>query len=354
MSTCEVWQTLRAARHVLSELLEEPVRLAAAEHLPDARGVDAVFKTASLRFAVEAKTVASSASVLHAIESLRRYSTGLGAHVIPLLIVPYMGERGASLCREARVSWLDLSGNAEIRARGLVVKVHGQPNQYIRPGRPSSLFAAKSSRIVRWMLLRPDGDFSQAELALNTQIEPGYTSKIVHRMLDDGYLRRRQDGRVKLAAPQQLLDDWYASYDFARHRLTAGMRQARSGPALAMELSEALTRLGIQHAFTGLAAAWFYTRHTAFRLATAYLASPPERALLDAIGLYEDERGANTWLVMPNDEGVFWETRLVDGLRCTHPLQAYLDLKAHPERASEAARELVRLDYFRAVMTEAA
>ena len=48
-------------------------------------------------------------------------------------------------------------------------------------------------------------------------------------MIDDGYLRRQTDGRLKLVAPQRLMNNWYASYDFTRHRLVAGMCQTRSG-----------------------------------------------------------------------------------------------------------------------------
>ena len=29
-----------------------------------------------------------------------------------------------------------------------------------------------------------------------------------------------------------------------------------------------------------------------------------------------------------------------DGLRCVHPVQVYMDLKGHPERAAEAAQHL--------------
>ena len=48
------------------------------------------------------------------------------------------------------------------------------------------------------------------------------------------------------------------------------------------------------------------------------------------------------WLVVPNDLGVFHGTDICDEVRCVHPVQAYLDLKAHPERASEAAEQLRR------------
>ena len=46
------------------------------------------------------------------------------------------------------------------------------------------------------------------------------------------------------------------------------------------------------------------------------------------------------WLVVLNDEGVFHGASEVEGVRCVHPVQVYLDLKAHPERADEAAKKL--------------
>ena len=46
------------------------------------------------------------------------------------------------------------------------------------------------------------------------------------------------------------------------------------------------------------------------------------------------------WLVFPGDEGVFQGCADVDGVRCVHPVQVYLDLLGHPERAKEAANFL--------------
>ena len=58
------------------------------------------------------------------------------------------------------------------------------------------------------------------------------------------------------------------------------------------------------------------------------------------LGFREEPRGTNTWRVVPDDEGVFHGTSQVDGVRCAHPVQVHLDLKDHPEGASEAADEL--------------
>ncbi len=46
------------------------------------------------------------------------------------------------------------------------------------------------------------------------------------------------------------------------------------------------------------------------------------------------------WIVTPNDAGVFYAAKDVNGVRCVRPVQAYLDLAGQPERAKEAAAEL--------------
>ncbi len=68
----------------------------------------------------------------------------------------------------------------------------------------------------------------------------------------------------------------------------------------------------------------------------------PRYGLLDKLGFRKDPCGANVWLVLPKDEGVFHDVQEVDGVRCAHPVQVYVDLKGHPERADEAAEHLLR------------
>ena len=75
-----------------------------------------------------------------------------------------------------------------------------------------------------------------------------------------------------------------------------------------------------------------------YRINTIYLSEPvfePEK-----LGLRSVERGENVWIVVPKDEGVFQVTQEISGVSCVHPVQVYLDLLAHPERADEAAKEL--------------
>jgi hypothetical protein len=251
-----------------------------------------------------------------------------------------MGAAGRERCEAAGVGWLDLSGNARIVAPGLRLIIEGQPNRFRRPGRPLSAFAPKSARIARWLLMHPNQAATQREIARVTDVDEGFTSRIVSRLEEDDLVIREPNGAIRAREYDLLLDAWREDYDFSKHRILRGHLPARSGDELLGLLAGRLRKETILYAATGLAAAWMLTRFAAFRTVTLYLAEGPGRDVLSRLGVREDEQGANVWLVVPNDHGVFHGASERDNIRCVHPVQVYLDLLGQPERAKEAAEEL--------------
>ena len=165
------------ALQLIAERLAELVHVAAAEVRVDvdshAHGADGVVTAGPFTFIVEWKGSGTTASVASAIEQVRNYDAHSSADAIPLVAVPFMGEVGRALCAEQGVAWLDLSGNAGITAPGVHILIEGKPNRYKRRGRPSSVFAPKSSRIVRWLLIHPAEPLSQREIARATNTDEG-------------------------------------------------------------------------------------------------------------------------------------------------------------------------------------
>ncbi len=267
-----------------------------------------------------------------------------GKDGIPLLVVPFMGETGRRLCEEKEIAWLDLSGNARIKAPGLLINVEGKPNRFKSAGRPPNLFAPKSSRIVRQFLIHPDRALNQRELSQAADLDEGYTSRIVRRLEETGLIVRDENGLLKPKDPDPFLDAWHEAYDFTRHNIIKGHVAARSGEELLHKAAGVLEKQEPGYVATGLCAAWLYTHFAHFRLATFYIPDAPGDELSNHLGFREDEKGANIWLVVPNDEGVFHASEVREGIRCAHPLQVYLDLKDHPERSSEAS-SVLRQDY---------
>jgi len=333
----------QALRQVTIRLVElRGVAAADTNQRQDRRApaADAVIEIAGTTFVVDYKSSGSTAPISVALEQVLAHATAIGPRAVPLVAVPFMGPVGRRRCEDAEVAWLDLSGNARIVAPGIRVLIEGQPNRFKSRGRPSSAFAPKSSRISRWLLMHADHPVKQRDLSQETDMDEGFTSRIVSRLEAENFILRGKGGEISLRDPDLLLDAWRETYDFAMHQVIEGHLAARSGEEAMRLLAGGLRGQGVRYAATGLAAAWLLTKFSGFRLAAMYVAERPASETLESLGFREEERGANVWLVVPKDEGVFQGADERDGITCVHPVQAYLDLKDQPERAKEAADHL--------------
>lgn len=339
MKTVTQKQAAELIVETLANLLECPKDKICLKNVGESQNVDFEISSPKHRFAGEYKTNATTASITSAVNALSQFTKG-DSKTNPLIIVPFMGDVGRRICEESQISWLDLSGNAKIVASGLRIWIQGQPNKFAKRGRPPNAFAPKSSRIARQLLALPTVFQSQAEIARRSGLGDGYVSRIIGRLRNQDLIEPNEDGAVRPSNPDVLLDAWHAVYDFDRSRILKGHVSARTGDELQEKLADKLSRKSVKYAMSGLGAAWLYTQFAAFRLSTVYLSSIPSRSLLDEIEFSDEPRGANLWIVIPDDNGVFSESQELFNIQCVSPLQTYLDLKAHPERAKEAADEL--------------
>jgi len=317
----------------LARLLDIPPEDVKIEADLRVRAAGYAFMVVVLRAASPGALAAHASQV--AVAARRR-----GRRAVPLLVVPFMSDAGRRVCQAAGIAWFDLCGNAHIVAPGIRIIVDGRPNRFRGPGRPASLFAPKSARVVRWLLENEGRPLTQREIARATDMTDGFVSRIASRLEEERYVVREASGALRVKDPALLLDAWREEYRFDKHVLLQGHVAARSGDALTRFVGDTLADGAIEHAATGLAAAWQMTRFAAFRIATFFVAEAPSKALREKLGFREVARGANLWLLIPNDAGVFHGAATHDGVRCVHPVQAYVDLKAHPERAAEAAERL--------------
>jgi hypothetical protein len=328
------------AVHEAVSLLGQWVPGASATADTEVRGhvaVDAMVQVGEHRFLIETKARPTADALASAASRLKSLHSNEG---IPLIVVPFMSELGRARCREAQISWLDLSGNADICAPGLRILIDGRPNRFKRPGRVSTAFAARGARVTRFLLQHPRGAHHQAEVAKETGSNPGHVSKVVSKLLLEQLVQRDEEGRIRVPEPDRLLDAWLAEYDFAQHEIAKCSIATRSGQETTAVLAERLSQHGVAHAATGLSAAYLIDAWATFRIATLFVDAPLTPKLLEALSVQQVGPGGNLWLVAPNDSGVFDGSSEREGVVCAHPVQVYLDLQGHPERSKEAAEHL--------------
>ena len=176
-------------------------------------------------------------------------------------------------------------------------------------------------------------------------MDEGYVSRVVRNLADQG-LVAKYGNLIQVPDRDLLLRAWLDEYDFGKHRRIAGHIAARDGADLLGMLAAALRDQPHTppYAATGLAAAWCLGRFAGFRLASFYVHDAGALEDLADFSFRRTERGANVWLLVPDDPGVFHGATIQGGVHCVAPVQAYLDLHAHPERAEEVAAE-IKADY---------
>ena len=335
-------EAARLIPKLLADLLDEEGIPVAETRGPADRRVDLLANDSRGRkWIFEVKSSSRPGQVHRAAEDLHAFDDD---ETIAVLVVPYMSSAGAETAERARLNWIDLSGNAHIRADDLHVWVQGRPNERRASGRPSSPFAPKSARVSRMLLLDPSRWWRQKELAAATDLDDGSVSRIVKR-LDEELLLERQGPELRPRDPGLILDAWKEDYRFDRHQAVSG-HISGNGLELARKLEDLLVDQEVHYAFTGLPAAWAFDRFARFRLTSVYVDADPH-LVAEGLDMRIASKGANVQLLGPDDVGVFAGEGEQDELWCVSAVQTYLDLLALPERAAEAAGHLRkrRLDW---------
>jgi hypothetical protein len=300
---------------------------------------DDVVRLGAETFAIEFKSRSDSATVASALLQIQQRRPELPENVHPLLVVPFMTKAGRTRCELVGQQWFDLAGNAHLVLPGIRIIISGEGKPPVRRGRPSSVFAPKSSRVAHYLLLDPEHVCTQREIALATRLGEGFVSQILQRLEELGFVDRKRR-EVRLSYPGLLLDEWRDEHRFPNSKALKGVVPARSGQETLQQLSQALRKARIDHAFTGLSAAWKLDPFADFRLVSCYVLAPGAEYVLADLGFIATEKGANLWLVSDADEGVLLGRREIDDVLVVSPVLAYVDLKAHPERSAEAAQHL--------------
>jgi len=279
--------------------------------------------------------------VRDAIYRLRSYIAELRKPATPILIAPYLSPASRELCTENGVSFLDFEGNARITFGTVFIErvLSSKPEPERREFK--SLFRPKSAQVLRILLRNPKQVWKVADLAETAGVSLGHVSNVRTALLEREWASKVPQGLL-LTAPDALLDAWKTSY---RPLIGQELRfyTILHGSSLENSIREMFASLPQKSdaALSSFSAAHWIAPFA--RTGTQYLYAHANvlEHIQSKLQLSSSLKGENVVVSLPKDDGIFLDVyEPVPGIRCTSPVQTYLDLSVSGERGAEAAEHL--------------
>jgi hypothetical protein len=278
------------------------------------------------------------------IHQLQNYIAYFKKPATPVLVAPYFSPVSRELCRNNGVSYLDFEGNAHLAFKTVFIDRMTADKPRSERREFKSLFTPKSGQVLRVLLRDPKKSWRVTDLAEAAHVSLGHVSNVRTALLDREWGETVPEG-LHLTFPDALLDAWKSSYDPPiEHQFR--FYTTLHGKAFDTSIREVFESMPqtVQAALASFSAANWIAPYA--RTSTQFFYA--ERRGLDRIQsglkLSSTAKGENVVITIPKDQGVFLDAyEPAPGLRCTSPIQTYLDLSKGGERGEEAAEHLRRM-----------
>ena len=223
---------------------------------------------------------------------------------------------------------------------GIYIEQEGRPNPDPQRRELRSLFSPKGTRVLRVLLSKPSKKWKTQPLADEADVSLGQVSNLKKRLLDREWIEASREG-LFLKEPEALLLEWAENYDPGRNRARA-YYSLKSSAEIESDIAEQCDRAGLRYALTAFSGAARLAPAVRYQRASAFVESAD--TIASSLDLKEVESGANVSLLTPYDEGVFYDSQEIDGVRVASPVQRYLDLTSIKGRGEEAASAVLDLE----------
>jgi DNA-binding Lrp family transcriptional regulator len=260
---------------------------------------------------------------------------------VPVLVARYLSPQRQAMCQDEGICFIDLSGNVHIRYKSLYVERIGFSNKFPEERRGRDPFSDKASLILREVLKGGKHLWGIRELAQATNLNPGYVSRMAKELESRHYITR-VNSKMKLRDPEGILDDWVRNYNLKKNKFFGYFFMSASSA----DVLEKLRGLGIpdsiDYALSVQAGANMVAPYAVFKEVHIYVGDPKTLAYFEEkLNLSKVEQGANIVLMLPYyKHSVFYDSRIIQGLRVVSDIQLYLDLHEYPVRGLEQAEHL--------------
>ena len=309
--------------------------------------VEVRFKDSSIRLLIEVKSLGHPRQARDAINQLQTISSQ-EIRSYPIFIAPYISPATAELCRESGIGYADFAGNCRLTFNGIHIFREGCSNPYISKRKLKSLYQPAASRVLRVLLINSKKAWKVVDLQRESNVSIGTVSNVRNALLDNEWIEEGVDG-IQLRDPGSLLNDWSNNYSYRKNtihdfyslnNITEIENWIASSFSATMDNGSKKNRAA-EYAFTAFSAAARWAPSVRMNRVFAYISKDIE-IFAEKLNLKHVSSGANVILLKPYDDGVYYGSEMINGVRVVSPIQTYLDLMSFKGRGEEAAQHLLK------------
>jgi hypothetical protein len=252
----------------------------------------------------------------------------------PIIVAPFISERGMELCKKSDIGCIDLSGNAYIKFDNVLINLWGNENRYRLQRKQKNLFSQRSYWVIRCMLNDPKKEWTMQELSNNSFVSLAQVYKVLDSLESENYVDKKR-AAIKLSDPSGLLDRLRNYYKYDDQKIVGYYSPFKSYSQIFPKLREIPE---CNYAVTLGAAAQLVL--PVVRSTDVYVYVDKIEPMKDTLELESVEFGGNVYLITPNDDGIIRSAQTIDGVKVVSNLQLYLDLYNYPQRGREQAEAI--------------
>ena len=276
------------------------------------------------------------------IANLYGSKSSLTPSSVPILMAPFVSKESGELCEKLLVGYMDMSGNALIRARWMYIREYGNPNLFIQEQKSAKNIFNPTSRvsslILRELLRDMTRPWKLSLLATHLGCSIGQVSKVKNFLCDQLWADMSNEG-LRIIDAEAIMDAWSEEYGLHVPRLER-MDCYTLLPIAEFEahIQHIIDKNDYTACFTGLSGGVRYTPVVRYNTVDLLVHERDAEALMTSSGCKQVDSGANVhmWVV----EGTEWfhDERIIRSERVASPVQVVLDCMNIKGRGEEMAR----------------
>lgn len=290
------------------------------------------------QFIMEIKSNGAPGLISNAINQLKAINAEKKAY--PIIMAPYISQRSAELCRQNNIGFIDLEGNAFLSFDNILIDKRLKERFNIEKKDIKEIFSPRATRVIRVLLENNDRQWLINDLADEAKISIGYTSIVLTFLVQQGYGEKQKRKGFRLKDKTALLEKWASVYDFSKNKIIGLYTLEKDFNGLLKKVADISESVKTQCGLTSFPAASLVAPYVA-RFSDIYLYIQNNIEFWrEKLDLREVPSGANFYIIVPYDEGVFYGLRKINGIPIIGNIQLYLDLFKYPARGKEQAEYL--------------